>query len=85
MFSKPLAAVLLVLACLTAAAGGAYVANRHNQSDAAAVSSHASTEPSGAPAAAQPVAETEATVTAPAVTPAPAEAITAGARCSLVH
>ena len=82
MFSKPLAFVLLALGCLTAAAGGAYVATRHNLSDASArtagspaalaapVASQAST------AAPRTVAETEAPVsrTKPDVaTPAAAE------------
>ena len=35
MFSKPLAFGLLAIACLTAAAGGAYVAARHNAGDIA--------------------------------------------------
>ena len=78
MFSRPLAFVLLALATLTAAAGGAYVANRNNARESAAVVTPATTtQPSTAltPAtspAGQPVAETEAAVTpstAPAVTP----------------
>ena len=36
MFSRPLAFVLLALGCVTAAAGGAYVATRHNGNDRAA-------------------------------------------------
>ena len=87
MFSKPLAFVLLALACLTAAAGGAYFAARHNESEAAAatlaapaktpVTVQAGTTEAPAP---QPVAETEAAVSAkaPEVKPlaeaAPAEA-----------
>jgi hypothetical protein len=83
MFSKPLAFVLLALGCLTAAAGGAYFAARHNASDAAAVSAAAgpasSTPAATAPAPQpQPVAETEAAVSAPAAKPqaeaAPTEA-----------
>jgi hypothetical protein len=62
MFSKPLAVGLLALSCVTAAAGGAYVAVRQN-TDPAPASSAATTSP--APA----VRETEAVVT-PA-TPAP--------------
>jgi hypothetical protein len=47
MSSKPLAFVLLALATITAAAGGAYVATRHNSSDAdrAAVSAGPATVP----------------------------------------
>ena len=33
MFSKPLAFALLAVGCITAAAGGAYVATRHNTAD----------------------------------------------------
>ncbi len=77
MFSKPLGLILLVLGCVTAAAGGAYVATRQNTAEtvatAPAEASAASTEASAASAvapadasgpAAQPVAETEAKVTA---------------------
>ncbi len=85
MVSKPLAFVLLALGCLTAAAGGAYVATRHNMSDAAvshevapsvAVTSPAAGQPPASPGA---VAETEAAVSAPkaapsAATEGPAEA-----------
>ena len=81
MFSKPLAFVLLALGCVTAAAGGAYLASRHNAAESAAVSTPASaatqpvtTAPASSGAAAQPVAETEAPVTAagqPATAPAP--------------
>jgi hypothetical protein len=87
MFSKPLAFVLLALACLTAAAGGAYFAARHNESDAAVAAQAApaktpDTVQAGIPVtpAPQPVAETEAAVSAktPEVKPlaeaAPAEA-----------
>ena len=69
MFSKPLAFVVLALACLTAAAGGAYIATRHNMSDAAAVSTGSGAS-ALAPHAGQPVAETEAAVT-PKVEAAP--------------
>jgi outer membrane biosynthesis protein TonB len=71
MFSKPLALLLLALGCLTAAAGGAYVATRHNTTDAATQSAAATTPvaPSKdvkdvAPTvpSSQPVAETEAAV-----------------------
>jgi hypothetical protein len=80
MFSKPLAFVLLALGCVTAAAGGAYLASRHNAAESA-VSTPASTasQPvttaAASPgAAAQPVAETEAPVSAAnqaATAPAP--------------
>jgi hypothetical protein len=73
MLSKPLAFVLLALACITAAAGGAYVATRHNLSEGPATAARnarheapaALTAPAADPAAAvsQPVAETEAVVT----------------------
>jgi hypothetical protein len=78
MFSKP-ASVLLALGCLTAAAGGAYVATRHNASETAAVAPRAEAPAQSAPvqAAAQPVAETEAAVTAPKPEPTPAEAVPA--------
>ncbi|PYR75734.1 MAG: hypothetical protein DMF86_14500 [Acidobacteria bacterium] len=79
MFSKPLAFGLLALSCVTAAAGGAYLATRHNAADAVVTPPHVATAPANAaPAApAQPVAETEAPVGtgAPAATSAkPAEA-----------
>ena len=41
MFSKPLAFVLLALGCVTAAAGGAYLASRHNAAESAAISNPA--------------------------------------------
>lgn len=73
MFSRPLAFVLLALGCVTAAAGGAYVATRHNAADPAVVTSVAAPQaapvtPAAASAqpASQPVAETEAAVTAKA-------------------
>jgi type IV secretory pathway VirB10-like protein len=69
MFSKPLAFVLLALGCLTAAAGGAYVANRHTSTEpvaATAPAADAAATPAANPAPAQtsskPVAETEAAV-----------------------
>lgn len=83
MFSKPLAFLLLALGCVTAAAGGAYLASRHNAGEATAVSSPAPgpapsaalvPEAGSATPAAQPVAETEAPVSAanqPAPVPAP--------------
>jgi hypothetical protein len=72
MFSRPLAFVLLALGCVTAAAGGAYMATRQNATGAVmtvappataapqAVASRAEAQP-----ASSPVAETEAAVTAP--------------------
>lgn len=73
MFSRPLAFVLLALGCVTAAAGGAYVATRHNSADPAMATSVAATPAAAFPPAAasaqpasQPVAETEAAVTATA-------------------
>lgn len=69
MFSRPLAFVLLALGCVTAAAGGAYVATRQNAVEsvpatrveaAAAAPAAAGTGTLSAPA--QPVAETEAAV-----------------------
>jgi hypothetical protein len=69
MFSKPLAFLLLALGCLTAAAGGAYVATRHNTTEAVVTQSAAATTPAtpvtdAAPTlpSSQPVAETEAAV-----------------------
>jgi hypothetical protein len=74
MFSKPLAFVLLALGCLTAAAGGAYFAARHNASDAgvaaAARPAQAPVATSAAQTPAQPVAETEAAVSTPKDEPA---------------
>jgi type IV secretory pathway VirB10-like protein len=79
MFSKPLAFGLLALSCVTAAAGGAYLATRHNAAEAVAVHPAATAAaPASVPASpSQPVAETEAAVGsgASAATPAkPAEA-----------
>ena len=72
MFSKPLALLLLALGCLTAAAGGAYVATRHNATEAVASQLAAATTPlapskdikDAAPTvlSSRPVAETEAAV-----------------------
>ena len=67
MFSRPLAFVLLALGCVTAAAGGAYVANRHNTAEVA-VSTEAAPAVATAPGTPTgdtgqtPVAETEAAV-----------------------
>ena len=72
MFSRPLAFVLLALGCVTAAAGGAYMATRHNSTFPASPTSVTTPPAAVAPAAAsaqpasQPVAETEAAVTAKA-------------------
>jgi hypothetical protein len=69
MFSRPLAFLLLALGCVTAAAGGAYMATRQNAASGPATVEAAAVEPAPAtvPAstAAQPVAETEAPVTNP--------------------
>jgi type IV secretory pathway VirB10-like protein len=62
MFSKPMGTVLLVLGCLTAAAGGAYVATRQNVSDSALTPRTVTATPAKAVAAGRPVAETEAPV-----------------------
>jgi type IV secretory pathway VirB10-like protein len=77
MFSKPLAFGLLALGCLTAAAGGAYLATRHNTTALTAGAQPGASTPSGATAA-QPVAETEAPVAAekPAEEPAPSSTAT---------
>ena len=70
MFSKPLAFGLLALGCVTAAAGGAYVATRHNaaelQSTAPVVTAKVPAPTVPAKAADQGVRETEAAVAAPA-------------------
>jgi len=70
MFSRPLAFVLLALGCVTAAAGGAYVATRHNTTDTvttasapAAATPLAADSRAEAQPASRPVAETEAAVT----------------------
>lgn len=80
MFSRPLAFVLLALGCVTAAAGGAYVATRHNATDvpAATAAPVASVAPAASqPATTQPVAETEAAVSSARTEPAPARAVQA--------
>ncbi|HET7618577.1 MAG TPA: TrbI/VirB10 family protein [Vicinamibacterales bacterium] len=69
MFSKPLAFGLLAAGCLTAAAGGAYVAVRSAANRAPSAEISAPVTPVSTPA---PVAETEAAVT-PAPTPSVAE------------
>lgn len=69
MFSRPLAFVLLALACITAAAGGAYVATRRNAAPPVALTT---ATPPGRTAAApvasavHPVVETESAVSKPA-------------------
>lgn len=79
MFSKPLAFGLLALGCVTAAAGGAYLATRHNTADvttpAPAAAATAPAASAVAPAS-QPVAETEALVAekAPTAPPTPEKA-----------
>ncbi|HEX6465232.1 MAG TPA: TrbI/VirB10 family protein [Vicinamibacterales bacterium] len=76
MFSRPLAFLLLALACITAAAGGAYVATRRSVSDAPTAAASAPAPPAAAKTAAasrsQPVTETEAAVSS-AKPDAPAE------------
>lgn len=70
MFSKSLAVGLVALACVTAAAGGAYMAARHNEPAAGVAVAPAS------PAPAQPapaVQDTEAVIAPPAGVPAPLE------------
>jgi type IV secretory pathway VirB10-like protein len=71
MFSKPLAFALLAVGCLTAAAGGAYVATRHNTADVAVAAPPATTPPPPAAEAPGAVAETEAAVTPATPSPAP--------------
>ena len=71
MISKPLAVGLLAAGCLTAAAGGAYVAVRSNRADAART-----TESAAAPAApvsqpVQPVSETEGVIAPASQAPVP--------------
>jgi len=64
MFSKPLALGLLALGCVTAAAGGAYLATRHNAAETGAAA-HAPAAMSGSASQPGAVAETEAPVAAP--------------------
>lgn len=80
MFSRPLAFLLLALACITAAAGGAYVATRRSVSDAPTAAVAIPSAPAAATAAktaaaspSQPVTETEAPVSTSKPEP-PAEA-----------
>jgi hypothetical protein len=81
MFSRPLAFLLLALGCVTAAAGGAYMATRQNATETVPAARAEAAVPAGSPAtgtptaaAAQPVAETEAPVTSPKLAERPAEA-----------
>jgi hypothetical protein len=60
MLAKPVVLGLLAAGCVTAAAGGAYVAVRHNQATRVATPSTLA-----APDAPRPVAETEAIIVAP--------------------
>lgn len=75
MFSRPLAFLLLALGCVTAAAGSAYVATRHNTTEALVTTAPAPATAAATPAAtqpsSQPVAETEAAVSATSPAPAP--------------
>lgn len=64
MFSKTLAVGVLAAGCVAAAAGGAYVAVRHNATSEAPPVANAPASPlAEAPEAPRPVAETEAVVT----------------------
>ena len=76
MFSKPLAFGLLALGCVTAAAGGAYVATRHNLAQAQATTSPAAatTTSSTAVPADKSVPSTDAAVTPPALEATPIQA-----------
>jgi hypothetical protein len=67
MFSKPLALGLLALGCVTAAAGGAYLATRHNAAETGAAA-HAPAAMSSSASQPGAVAETEAPVAAPQTT-----------------
>ena len=77
MISKPVALGLVVIACVTAAAGGAYVAARQNHSRAGAIEP----APQTVEKAQQGVAETEAIVSpgAPVISNAPIERVTPAA------
>ncbi len=75
--SSRIIAGVLAAGCLTAAAGGAYVAIRQNETKPVAVATPAVPAEAAGPAApvAKPVSETEAVVSTPATTqPAPAAA-----------
>src|SRR5690349_21373997 len=82
MFSNRLAFAALGIACVGAAAGGSYLATRHNVADVASPPAQAAAATTTTPAA-QPVQETEAVVgdtakpaaaAAPAAEPSPAPA-----------
>ena len=79
MFSKSLAVGALAAGCVAAAAGGAYVAVRHN-AEAVPVEASAPVSQSGEPVGPQPVAETEAVVSQPASAATPEEAAPLAAR-----
>lgn len=70
MISRPAAVGLLAAGCLTAAAGGAYMAVRQNTAAAAAIPAPLVVEPATAAPSPAPVAETE-TVIEPTVKDAP--------------
>lgn len=63
MISKTLAAALIGVGCVSAAAGGGYIAMRQNETAAQSVTEQA---PSPAVPDSKPVAETEAVISAPA-------------------
>ena len=74
MFSKPLAFGILALGCVTAAAGGAYLATRHNAAEmqttaAAPATAVQAPESAKAAAAAAPAADHSVPATEAAVTP----------------
>jgi hypothetical protein len=69
MFSKPFAVAALALACVTAAAGGAYVAVKQNQTPERAQAAVAEAPNRGGTPAAQAVRDTEAVVAPPASIP----------------
>jgi hypothetical protein len=78
MISKPVVLGLLAAACITAAASGAYMAVRQNE--AARVEAARTLNPAPAPtSAAQPVAETEATIAPPATDSKTAEPVPSAA------
>jgi type IV secretory pathway VirB10-like protein len=66
MISKPLAVGLLAAGCLTAAAGGAFIATRSNAADAARAQQAVTAAP-----AARPVSETEGVIAPSSQNPAP--------------
>jgi type IV secretory pathway VirB10-like protein len=84
MFSKPVAFAILALGCVTAAAGGAFVATRRNAADITASAPRGSAAPVAVVSqpAAQPVTETEATVAAEKPAPEPLTAESPAATAS---